>query len=363
MKPRKGSGDGGSLDSLLDTMTNVVGILIIVLVMTQLNLSRTMSEFRDRQKERNVTAEQVEAVTAELASARATLKQLQTGALDEEDPMARRLAVLRDRVRALERERDAIEVADLAALRTRRDTLRKEREALDERIAAMRLRIQEAEEMLAKIPVPQPLPALRVRLPAPRPAPEGAKEVPILCWRNRVIPLDDLARYHQLTQSRIYQGRRDLLRKGVTQPEEPEKLIYDGPAVDKSFGARPAVMDGLRFTTHSSPVRNRLYLRLTPQDGAGEGIEEMQARRSRFLRALSKVLKNGDYVRFYVDAESFEIYELARRACENYDLPTGWVPWGSGNFTRTLPKILVHREREPPPAKPSTAKPNPNVLD
>ena len=39
MRRRKKSSSGASLDSLLDTMTNVVGILVILLVVTQLGVS------------------------------------------------------------------------------------------------------------------------------------------------------------------------------------------------------------------------------------------------------------------------------------------------------------------------------------
>ena len=36
----------GSLDSLLDTMTNVVGVLIVVLIVTQVNVSSTAKRIR-----------------------------------------------------------------------------------------------------------------------------------------------------------------------------------------------------------------------------------------------------------------------------------------------------------------------------
>ena len=43
---RKNSGAMGSLDSLLDTMTNVVGVLIVVLIVTQVNVSSAAKRIR-----------------------------------------------------------------------------------------------------------------------------------------------------------------------------------------------------------------------------------------------------------------------------------------------------------------------------
>lgn len=49
MKPRPKSDDddGGGLDSLLDTMTNVVGILVMVLIATQLGVKDAVSRIAD----------------------------------------------------------------------------------------------------------------------------------------------------------------------------------------------------------------------------------------------------------------------------------------------------------------------------
>ena len=45
MKKRKTDDDeDGGLDSLLDTMTNVVGILVLVLIVTQLGVSEAITE-------------------------------------------------------------------------------------------------------------------------------------------------------------------------------------------------------------------------------------------------------------------------------------------------------------------------------
>ena len=43
---RRGGSGQGNLDSLLDTMTNVVGVLIVVLIVTQVNVSSAAKRIR-----------------------------------------------------------------------------------------------------------------------------------------------------------------------------------------------------------------------------------------------------------------------------------------------------------------------------
>ena len=47
MRRKNGNDDEGAMDSLLDTMTNVVGILVIVLVVTQLGVGDAVSRITD----------------------------------------------------------------------------------------------------------------------------------------------------------------------------------------------------------------------------------------------------------------------------------------------------------------------------
>ena len=47
MRRKNGNEDEGAMDSLLDTMTNVVGILVIVLVVTQLGVGDAVSRITE----------------------------------------------------------------------------------------------------------------------------------------------------------------------------------------------------------------------------------------------------------------------------------------------------------------------------
>ena len=51
MKPSRGNDeDDGGLDSLLDTMTNVVGILVLVLIVTQMSVAEVVTRITTENK-------------------------------------------------------------------------------------------------------------------------------------------------------------------------------------------------------------------------------------------------------------------------------------------------------------------------
>ena len=64
-KIKRNDDDDGGLDSLLDTMTNVVGILVLVLIVTQLGVSDALTEITANSK---VTEEDLESVREQMTA-------------------------------------------------------------------------------------------------------------------------------------------------------------------------------------------------------------------------------------------------------------------------------------------------------
>ncbi len=62
---KRNDDEDGGLDSLLDTMTNVVGILVLVLIVTQLGVTDALTEITANS---NVTQEDLDAAKQQLAS-------------------------------------------------------------------------------------------------------------------------------------------------------------------------------------------------------------------------------------------------------------------------------------------------------
>ncbi|MCB9937645.1 MAG: hypothetical protein H6823_05350, partial [Planctomycetaceae bacterium] len=204
--PKTDDDDGGGLDSLLDTMTNVVGILVMVLIATQLGVKDAVSRIADSDvvdpamveaaKEKLLlTKQQREAVEAQLsdlkpvddsaikvqlADLRRKLDETRA-TLDQEKAVANQFAlkIEEDTKKAEQAKKKIQEVADAEA----------KREALQDDLRKMLEEEATLKAMLDDTPVQEAPPPKVVTLPDPRPAPEGAREVTFLCTNNRVYPI------------------------------------------------------------------------------------------------------------------------------------------------------------------------------
>ena len=83
MKPTRGNDeDDGGLDSLLDTMTNVVGILVLVLVVTQMSIAEVVTKITS---ENQIDEESLEQLDQQLEIERAELRDLEQILIDPLD--------------------------------------------------------------------------------------------------------------------------------------------------------------------------------------------------------------------------------------------------------------------------------------
>lgn len=185
---------GVNLDSLMDALTNVVGILIIVFIMVQLNVAQAVKEILSELPE--VTQEELIDLEQD-----ATEKQEETTYLEEDwkekqdvsEKTYAELKVAKEEKRRLEEtyKKNKVEVIDL-------DSLLKEQEKLKLAIAdkqkeedAMLAKIEELERSIADTPTFVAAASKVVRMPNPRPIPEGGIEYKFLVANNKVAYVNE----------------------------------------------------------------------------------------------------------------------------------------------------------------------------
>ena len=144
---RRSSSGGGSLDSLLDTMTNVVGILVIVLVVTQLGVGEAVKRIEGIDAPLlELTEQEVAAAEQESVEVSARLKEL------AEATAGMNLAVEQ---LGLEQKRDALARLEknLASLQGKIDLeqVRKELEAEQQKETALEKAVLAAQEEIARL--------------------------------------------------------------------------------------------------------------------------------------------------------------------------------------------------------------------
>ena len=322
---RRPEEDHGSLDSLMDTLCNVVGILVIMLVVTQLSVNQTVKKIS--------TSEQVDPDALAKAEAELDRARRQKAELEERlssfdyDPQETRVqlaavqrAIIDNRadLRVLEQqqsEKQAAAAEQTTAAQELIDEQEQGREKLQEQTRQALEQLAKLEARLEDTPAPAVLPAKVVHLPDPRPAPKDAQPVTFFCWGEHLLAanLEEL-RDNARKRFAFIVTRYNLDRNPAAglDAEEIIERFNAAPIRDKFFdvelvarGARP-------------------YLRLTPHMNAAESATGIAHGNSDFQSRLRKVKADGDYARFLVWPDSFEIYLAARQIAESMGVMAGW---------------------------------------
>jgi hypothetical protein len=325
-RPRKSG--GGSLDSLLDTMTNVVGILVILLTVTQLGVSDAVKRIGDTESVKPEALEAVLERLRELLAVRAELE-ARLKALGQEDDgvdAAERLRKLRKRIADYQADTEVLSEneakkrqAELELLAWKEEAERRKKEA-DELLARRNTGAEELASMRAKLAEAIDLGPVQpkiIYLPNPRPAPEGAKPSTFLCREGRVMAVDaeQIQDWAQKRAAFIIQRRR--LGRDPAAGIDPKILVDEfnqDPGRDRNFDVRMTVAGRVP----------KLVLKRKPE--AGETAEQIERTTSRYQQQIRRTAPGEFYLQFLVWPDSFEVYLKAREIAASRGLLAGWKP-------------------------------------
>jgi hypothetical protein len=365
-RPKKAA--GASLDSLLDTMTNVVGIMVILLTVTQLGVGDAVKRISKTIK---IDPEEMARIEKELAETQKLRDELiqQLKMLvhhnEQRDDAAEELAELRKRIvdekannRAM-REMHQSKVDEvMAEARRERDEAKALLEQQEKEADELRQKINQQAEQLAKLraqladtPEPVSPPAKVVYLPNPRPAPEGAKPFTVLCREGLVLPVLEEA-IQEAGQLRV----NFVIQRRQLAGNEAEGIDADilGKEVNRMGIKDPTGNFEPQLIFHGRYPR----LKLVPESGAGENAEQIQRRGSRYQQILRRIDPKKFYLRFIVWPDSFEAYLEARKIASEMGLSAGWRAVGD-NHEHVIPLGGKVRVGPPPKPKPKPEKPSP----
>lgn len=378
----KTSATGGNMDSLLDALTNVVGILVIVLVAVQISsqeAARRMEEMIEK-----VDPEEQKKIEQQAQEAKAKIEQVTQAIAQEKkqekiDP-EKLLKALRDDIEAAEKkakaDRLAAETAEKAA-----EKAKLEAEKLRQRLMAQLAKLEEeAKEytvsrddliaQLKKTKIPVPPPPKEVRPPTPMPPPIDMQNgKPLLERREvfvkngRVIPIIDPG--DEL--SNAVKNRIKYIIGAKRLPVTPDNWLPNEDAakvVVEEFNKNPPRLKNFSpelKLTGKPPVQS-LQIVLTPTDEAGEPPD--QAIRGWFRRTVFGTNRKY-YLFFKVDPDSFEEYLAIRKVMDNEQFFAGWQPETNFTLTRSAGFSAGVKPPPAPPKPPTPRKPGTvsNVLD
>ena len=350
--------------ALMDTMTNVVGVLIIVLVMVGIGLAKSV----------NKVLSDLPPVSVE---EHAKLKKQIEDTKPKEDPkkveeelakLKKELTKATDDLKTLDLTKDKqnIKVVDLDALKKQLEERQKERNAKKEALDKLLAEIDKLKKQLDTIPVYQPPPSTIVKLPNPRPMPDKAVLNRFLVAGGRVLFIDD-EQFANLVEEELKKNEATLAKtretlkgpdgKPLTVKDKfgrispQRKVVYDPKKVADYFAKFRTPSRDLKLDVIPAPTSPRIPVKLTPLPNSGETVEQAKELRSVF-QAVIKRLKTDPkgVIWFHVFKDSFETYFAIRDIADQAGIPVGWDLYGNAFFTRALPsQFVVDYIPAPPP--------------
>jgi len=371
------SATGANMDSLLDALTNVVGILVIVLVAVQLSSQEA--------------AQRMEEMIAQIDPAEQ--ERIKQAAKDSEEKLEEMKLALQE-----ESEKDEIDPDKLLAmlqddiaaaeLKAKKDLLAAEaaeKEAEEKKLAAEELRrslmaqlatLEEKEkeftvaktDLLAKLenmPTLNAPPPKEVRPPTPKDIPRNKdgnallQERKVLVSNGKVIPFVDPGKQ---METAIKNRLKMIIDKNKINVGEGNYISDESQAMKliDEFNKDPA--KNKYFDLKLVRAGRQIRVEIVPTEECGE--EPEKAVRGIFGTVLRN-MQGKWYLRYLVEPDSFETYMAMRKVTDSSGFYAGWTIIDPGSYLHSLSSGYNIGERPPqrPPRDPGKPGPVKGVLD
>ncbi len=341
--------------ALMDTMTNVVGVLIIVLVLVGIGLADsvrkvlsnlppvTIEEHAALKNEVDATAPKTDPKQVDVEMAR--LQQNMKRAEEE-------LATL-----DVTKEQQNVQVIDLDALRKQLDERKMERDAKKSAVDALLTQVAKLKSALDTTPATNPAPPVAVKLPNPRPLPDKASIQHFLVAGNRITyingeeysrAVEQELRKNEATLTQVRETLKGPDGKPLMQPDKfgrlvpQRKVVYDSKKVAAYFAQRNLSNRQMKVEVVPASYTPLIPLKLSPAPDTGETAAQAKTLISNFQTLLRKF--KGDpksVVWFHIFRDSIQTYLAARELTDSLGVPAGWELYGTDYFIQYLPPEFV----------------------
>jgi len=346
--------------ALMDTMTNVVGVLIIVLVMIGIGLAKSVQKVLSELP--SVSVEEHAKLKEELAAFDAKRDPAEVEA--EIAKLKEELAKAAEKLKTLELQKDnsPTPIVDLDKMMKELEAARKERMERKTAIDQLLAEIDKLKLKLDTTPRFEAQPPVVVRLPNAKPMPEKAEIHRVLVTENRIMFLQNL-QLAQVIEEELkkdgspYTLRREtlkgpdgkpIMKKGPSGlPVQQRKTYFDGAKMEVFFNdlfnkrkaSKRDLNRDLLVKVVQIPNSPTVQMKLEPRPESGETVAQAMLQTSFFRSQLRELKKDPDSVLwFHVCKDSIPAYLGARDIVDATEqLPVGWEIFDRPLYTQNMP--------------------------
>ena len=355
--------------ALMDTMTNVVGVLIIVLVLIGIGLARSV----------NKVLSDLPPVTPEQ---HAELKKIVENSTPKNDPkkVAEETAKLHEEAKKADeqlktmdvtKDTQKVKIVDLDELKKQLAERQKARDAKKGDLDKLLAEVDKLKAQLDKTPVPVVAPtgpATVVKLPNPRPMPANADIMHFLIVGGRISFINDdeieklveqELRNHEttlvLTRETVKgpDGKPLMVKDKLGRVAPQRKITYDAKKLAEHFSKARLNTRGYKLEIVPVATSPRVPVRITPTSDGGETVEQAKKLISNFQTLLKQFKANPKaVVWFHVFKDSIQTYLEARELVDQAGVAAGWDIYGNPFYVQNLPPQYLVNYTPAPPAAP-----------
>ncbi len=343
--------------ALMDTMTNVVGVLTIVLVMAGISIAHAVKRILTDLPP--ATSAQVAEVLSSIARTKAEIaaNEQKTATLSGL-PNKGDIEVELDRLEAQVKEKD-IKLFDLPVLGKELASKSDERSKKEAELSALITERDRLKALLDTTPVPKAPEEKIVRIPNSRDIPKDANVYYCFVRADQVYFVD-LISAKEKVMAELKHEEHNLIKQRIKVPKAKDRIIYDQAQIVNLLAKKPMEVRGQKIHVPFNKPWPGLNVHIDLPAGKGDAsLADMDNPRGRFLSMVYNLSSLPKVVlMFEVNLDGFATYLKAREIVDRYRIPCGWEI--NGNTTIWTPlEIEVNRMEEPPPPPPP-APPDPN---
>ena len=355
--------------ALMDTMTNVVGVLVIVLVMIGIGLAKSVRKVLSDLPP--VTVEEHAKLLREVEAAKPKNDPKKV----EEDTakLKQQLTKSEEQLKTLDvtKDKQAIKIVDLDDLKKQIGEQQKLRDARKAEVDKLLAEVDKLKALLDRTPVFQPPPvgpATVVKLPNPRPMPANADLQHFLVAGGRIIFIND-DEFTKLVEQEMKNneqtlvlsretvkgadGKPVMLKDKAGHLTQQRKVTYDAKKLAEHFSKPRLNTRGFKVELTPAPTSPRIPVKITPTSDAGESVEQAKRLLSEFQRLLKLFKANPRaVVWFHVYKDSIQTYLEARDLVDQAGVSAGWDIYGNPFYVYYLPPLFAVNYTPAPPVAP-----------
>jgi len=378
MPRRKKKSSEINLDSLLDTLFNVVGILVLILVMVMLEASEVVKRAVEMMADLpEISIEDLEERHEEIEKLKELLAQLEADKKDLEKPVLDTKLTKSELDQLIAKLSAALAKLpdmkyDINQIRKTHEERQKQSTELQTQMTKARQELAELLAKLAKTPKREAPPDIEVSIPQPRDTPKGVSQRLFLCRGGRLIEYREADLIRKAEQV-VRKFNRRKLPDSATHlggyPAEDVVAYFEKFPQGKPFFR----LEMLDYTARENPY---MYLRVHLNDDeekkVGATAADLASGKSTFESIAMGLNRAKQYAYFEVWEDSFDVYVEARKICEKANALAGWKPL---KMNERWPKtirldtrkyrfyMLKPKPKPPKPKPPPKPAPKPKPAD